>query len=71
MAHDNVASGWVNSSVAVLNLFYADGRQAQDQLTISTVQGLQPEPSPEPATLVLMGIGALALARKRRRSSQG
>jgi PEP-CTERM motif-containing protein len=68
LARDHVAAGWANDGVGVLNLFYTDGRQAQDQLTQSApTQGL-PTPTPEPATLGLMGIGALVLARKRRRA---
>jgi hypothetical protein len=68
LAHDNVSAGWVNNGVGVLNLFYTDGRQAQDQLTLNApTQGLT-EPTPEPGTLALMVIGAAALIRKRRRS---
>jgi len=68
LAHDNVSAGWVNNGVGVLNLFYTDGRQAQDQLTLNApTQGLV-EQTPEPGTLALMGIGAAALIRKRRRS---
>ncbi len=44
-------------NVRVLNLFYQDGRQAQDQLT--TV--------PEPSTLALLGSGVAALCFRRRR----
>jgi hypothetical protein len=62
LAHAGVAAGWVNNGVGVLNLFYADGRPAQDQLTLNQV--------PEPATLSLMGLGGLALGWKRRRSSR-
>jgi hypothetical protein len=70
LARDRVAAGWVNDGVGVLNLFYLDGRQAQDQLTQNApTQGLPiPTPTPEPATLGLMGIGALVLARKRQRA---
>jgi hypothetical protein len=68
LAHDNVSAGWVNNGVGVLNLFYTDGRQAQDQLTLNApTQGLT-EPTPEPGTLAVMGIGAVAFIRKRRRS---
>jgi len=59
LAQSHVASGWVNDGVGVLNLFYADGRRAQDQLT-QTV--------PEPGTLALVGIGWLVLAGRKRLS---
>ena len=73
LAYASVAAGWVNDGVGVLNLFYADGRQAQDQLTLNPpTQGLAPPPtpSPEPATLTLLGIGAVVLARKRRQQTR-
>ena len=73
LAQSHVASGWVNDGVGVLNLFYTDGRKAQDQLTYNQVAYLPPPPSdptPEPATLVLMGLGGLMVgARKRLRRS--
>ena len=74
LAQNNVAAGWVNDGVGVLNLFYTDGRKAQDQLTYTQVANLPPPPSqptPEPATLLLMGVGGLVLgSRKRLRRSR-
>jgi PEP-CTERM motif len=74
LAQSRVAAGWVNDGVGVLNLFYTDGRRAQDQLTYTKVASLPPpppDPTPEPATLVLMGLGGLMVgARKRLRRSQ-
>ena len=46
-------------NVKVLNLFYQDGRRAQDQLTIV----------PEPSTLALLGSGLAALCLRRRRTA--
>jgi len=74
LAQNNVAAGWINDGVGVLNLFYTDGRKAQDQLTYTQVANLPPPPSqptPEPATLLLMGVGGLVLgSRKRLRRSR-
>jgi hypothetical protein len=69
LAQAQVASGWVNNGVGVLNLFYTDGRQARDQLTLNEVMQPLPTPTPEPGTLTLLGVGALVLARKRRQSA--
>ena len=56
----NVDKSWSGlGNVRVLNLFYQDGRRAQDQLT--TV--------PEPSTMVLLGSGVAALCVRRRRAA--
>jgi hypothetical protein len=61
-----VAGGWINQGVAVLNLFYRDGRPAQDQLTYTPPNETQ---VPEPSLLLLLGgglAGAAAVTRRRR-----
>ena len=60
-ANAAVSSGaWSGlGNVRVMNLFYQDGRKAQDQLT--TV--------PEPSTMVLLGSGVAALCFRRRRAA--
>jgi hypothetical protein len=64
LAHTAVLNGWTNDGVKVLNLFWADGTKAQDQVIFA------PTPVPEPATMVLVGggISALVAARRRRRA---
>ena len=74
LAQNHVAAGWVNDGVGVLNLFYTDGRMAQDQLTFTKVAYLPPpppDPTPEPATLVLMGLGGLVLGSRKRLRRNG
>jgi hypothetical protein len=64
----NSVTGWQNNGVRVLNLFYTDGRRAQDQLSLIAVAPLLPPPegTPEPGTLAIMGIGGLVLAGRKR-----
>ncbi len=71
LAQVAVAGGWSNDGVKVLNLFFANGTKAQDQLvympdelTLRTTAEV-----PEPGTLALVGGGVIAavVARRRRR----
>ena len=60
----NVAFGTDSlASSPDLNLFFADGRQAQDQLTLSQV--------PEPASLAMFGLAMLGTAQVVRRRKRG
>jgi hypothetical protein len=60
LANQAVLGGWSNDGVMVLNLFWADGTPAQDQIVYVPTQQTAAA-VPEPATLVLMGLGLLAL----------
>ena len=58
LSNQAVANGTtIGSDVGVLNLNYADGSDAQDQLTIV----------PEPSSLQFLGFGAVALFVGHRR----
>ena len=59
-AHAAVFGGFTGSNVKVLNLFYANGTPAQDQLMMT--------PVPEPATILLFGTGLAAVLRRRLRA---
>ena len=69
LAQAAVAGGWANDGVKVLNLFYANGTKAQDQL-VYLPEELTVSEVPEPGTLALVGGGVIAavVARRRRRS---
>lgn len=60
MANNAVKNGFAGASnVKVLNLFYMNGAQAQDQLVLQV-------PGPAALTLVVPGLAALAFMRRRR-----
>jgi hypothetical protein len=67
LAHTAVVGGWANDGVKVLNLFWANGAPAQDQLVYLPTTITQQIPNPEPGTIVLFTTGGLALAFARRR----
>jgi hypothetical protein len=58
-ANAAVAGGWTGlGQVRVMNLYFPDGREAQDQLALV----------PEPATLSLVGVGVAWAVRRRLRA---
>ena len=65
LANDAVSSGaWTGTgNVAVMNLYFPDGREAQDQLA------LVPTAVPEPTTLALLGSGLAAAGWRRHRKT--
>jgi hypothetical protein len=61
LATAGVKGGWTNDGVRVMNLFWANGTKAQDQVVYA------PSPVPEPGTLLLVGGGVLAVVVARRK----
>jgi hypothetical protein len=57
-----VAGGFLDDRVRVLNLFYANGKAAQDQLMLMD----PPVNAPEPGMLGLMGLALMGVARAAR-----
>jgi hypothetical protein len=70
LATTAVAGGWANDGVDVVNLFWANGTPAQDQLVYTPKPPGDVHSVPEPGTLMLLGSGiALGIAARRRRKS--
>jgi len=67
-AHLAILGGWSNDGVKVLNLFWANGTPAQDQLVYMPDSVTTTAAVPEPGTIVLLGTGVAAAIRRRRRS---
>ena len=66
MATLAVVNGWSNDGVQVLNLFWADGTPAQDQLVYAPASTVTTVPVPEPTTILLLGSGLVAAVAHRR-----
>lgn len=74
LADAAVGGGWANDGVQVLNMFWANGNRAQDQLVYlpfeSSFRTTDVVPTPEPSTWLLVGGGVVAVAFARRRRAR-
>jgi hypothetical protein len=67
LANQAVANGFTGiGNVRVANLFYANGRKAQDQLVLNQDPVLFQVPGPAALTVLVPGLAALVFMRRRR-----